>query len=962
MKSCQLISRFCLFLFLTVILITAHTQEMMIPVTLSARVKQSTQVVEGKVIAQNSYWNEAHTLILTASTIEIFKVFKGNTLSTLTVETVGGRVGMDLLVAEPELNLQVGEAGIFLLKPGTGGSAMRLKMYQAVASTQGFIKYDVVNRSATDVFHQYPNINSELYGRLQAETGAGFRQVKAYNEISAAQKTLAVLAPPVIDNFSPAAITAGTFSVLTINGNNFGASYTGPASVAFRNANDGGASYSAVPAGNIVAWSNTQIQVIVPSQAGTGTVRVLNSGAEVGISTATITITYNQLNVAYNPGTGVAYYEPNLINRSGTGGYRYQYSTATAGNGVSFDGDAPAKARFESAMQTWRCETGLNFTSSGNTAVQNVANDGVFLVGYDHDAAPLGTGVLGVAYSFYSGCSVGPNFYWFVNDIDIIFKRNGTDVPVVTWYYGSDATAQPAGTCDFETVALHELGHHHQLGHIISPGAVMHYAITIGTNNRVLSAARDVAGGDYVMSHSTLFNNCGRTAMTAAVCGPEADFTGNPTTTCGTSLTVNFTDVSTNTPTSWNWSFPGGTPSSSTLQNPSVTYSASGQYSVTLTSANASGSDAVTKTNLIDIGSTSTATAYNFEGTLASAGILLNNTDNATTWQQRDVTGSTGGLTKAAYMDHYDYSININTTDELVLPKYNLASGNYELKFDLAYARYDAANFDGLQLLLSTDCGITYPAVLYSASGAALATTADMTAEFVPTGAAQWRTETIDLSSYAGQVVKLKFVAYNGYGNNLYIDNVQLSTIAPLPVRMIDFKAVVTENQQVQLMWSTTSEYNSRHFELERSLAGTDQWTDIATIAAAGNSNTLRQYGYTDAGLRPGTFEYRIRQVDLDNSARFSPVARVSIRANASPYLVYPNPAKGHTYISATHSDQKNITVSIMDSHGKTLLHRTTIISLASPFKVDLQHLRKGIYFIQIQSDGSITTEKLVVQ
>lgn len=79
-----------------------------------------------------------------------------------------------------------------------------------------------------------------------------------------------------------------------------------------------------------------------------------------------------------------------------------------------------------------------------------------------------------------------------------------------------------------------------------------------------------------------------------------ADFTGTPTTvTLGNSVT--FTDNSTCNPTSWSWSFPGGTPSSSTSQNPVIAYSTAGTYSVTLTATNASGSDTETKTDYINV-------------------------------------------------------------------------------------------------------------------------------------------------------------------------------------------------------------------------------------------------------------------------------------------------------------------------------------------------------------------------
>jgi PKD repeat protein len=81
---------------------------------------------------------------------------------------------------------------------------------------------------------------------------------------------------------------------------------------------------------------------------------------------------------------------------------------------------------------------------------------------------------------------------------------------------------------------------------------------------------------------------------------PVANFSGSPTTvTEGGS--VDFTDLSTNSPTSWSWTFTGGTPSSSTAQNPAVTYNTAGTYTVTLTATNAGGSDGETKTNYITV-------------------------------------------------------------------------------------------------------------------------------------------------------------------------------------------------------------------------------------------------------------------------------------------------------------------------------------------------------------------------
>ncbi|NLP19197.1 MAG: PKD domain-containing protein, partial [Bacteroidales bacterium] len=91
-------------------------------------------------------------------------------------------------------------------------------------------------------------------------------------------------------------------------------------------------------------------------------------------------------------------------------------------------------------------------------------------------------------------------------------------------------------------------------------------------------------------------NNTGEVA-------PVADFVGNPTTVV-VGGTVNFTDQSTNNPTSWEWTFDGGTPPSltgPTAQNPTITYNTAGTYTVTMTATNAAGSDTKTRTDYITV-------------------------------------------------------------------------------------------------------------------------------------------------------------------------------------------------------------------------------------------------------------------------------------------------------------------------------------------------------------------------
>ncbi len=81
---------------------------------------------------------------------------------------------------------------------------------------------------------------------------------------------------------------------------------------------------------------------------------------------------------------------------------------------------------------------------------------------------------------------------------------------------------------------------------------------------------------------------------------PVANFTVSETTT-NTDKSITFTDLSTNSPTSWEWTFEGGNPATSTEQNPVVTYNTAGTYSVTLTATNEAGSNTQVMDNYIEI-------------------------------------------------------------------------------------------------------------------------------------------------------------------------------------------------------------------------------------------------------------------------------------------------------------------------------------------------------------------------
>jgi uncharacterized repeat protein (TIGR02543 family) len=126
---------------------------------------------------------------------------------------------------------------------------------------------------------------------------------------------------------------------------------------------------------------------------------------------------------------------------------------------------------------------------------------------------------------------------------------------------------------------------------------------------------------------------------------PVADFTASSTSIV-VGDTVNFTDLSTNTPTSWSWTFAGGTPGSSTAQNPSITYNTAGTFDVSLTATNAQGSDSETKVGYITVSTipycTSSGGSQSYEYIAGVSVADLSNNSGASPYS--DYTGLTANV------------------------------------------------------------------------------------------------------------------------------------------------------------------------------------------------------------------------------------------------------------------------------------------------------------------------------
>ena len=325
-------------------------------------------------------------------------------------------------------------------------------------------------------------------------------------------------------------------------------------------------------------------------------------------------------------------------------------------------------------------------------------------------------------------------------------------------------------------VQAHEYGHNFSATHdpdgsntIMAPSVTMSNTWSTATRNQI---------NNFVEDNYAPF---GCLAFCAPPEPPVAAIIAPVTEVCADSY-VAFYDNSTNGPAIWNWSFPGGDPSTSNEQHPTVFYASPGQYPVSLTVQNAIGSDATTLNSDIIVSDNSRKylMVETFEQT---SGWAISNPDNGIGWTIFDVGGNNGN--RAMYVNNFSYQNGSGQIDALVSPPIDLAANqDVILEFEYAYRRYNSSLNDRLVVRLSTNGGASYPYILFNGQengSGNFATGSDLQSAFFPQTANDWcftgpACISLSLSEFAGQPnVRIRIENVSGYGNNMYVDNIRLS-------------------------------------------------------------------------------------------------------------------------------------------------------------------------------------------
>ncbi|MFT6333869.1 MAG: hypothetical protein ACJATI_000601 [Halioglobus sp.] len=216
---------------------------------------------------------------------------------------------------------------------------------------------------------------------------------------------------------------------------------------------------------------------------------------------------------------------------------------------------------------------------------------------------------------------------------------------------------------------------------------------------------------------------------------------------------------------------------------------------------------------------------------------------------------------------------------------------------------------------------------------------------------------------------------YTNYGAAFYDDGVtatssnagdsqaETTETIILPIELTKFTATKGE-KSVNLDWSTSSEINGSHFDVQRSQNLSD-WATIGRVDAVGESSTLQDYQLVDNNLplitrSSKTFYYRLNMVDNDGAAELSDVRTVRFNQDGADFIVYPNPSFNEVFVnlSSITTETGPATMNVINMKGERVKEVT--LSTNDDISVDVSTLTAGVYYFVVIQGQETFAQKVI--
>jgi hypothetical protein len=229
------------------------------------------------------------------------------------------------------------------------------------------------------------------------------------------------------------------------------------------------------------------------------------------------------------------------------------------------------------------------------------------------------------------------------------------------------------------------------------------------------------------------------------------------------------------------------------------------------------------------------------------------------------------------------------------------------------------------------------------------------------------------LRNYAGVDECTGTVPNSTYGFGKLDIYATINTLDPLPVELTSFSAILKESAII-LNWRTETEVNNHGFEIQRSIQ-TDKWNVLGFVDGNGTTTEISRYSFKDRIKKPGTYKYRLKQIDFDGSIEYSPEIEVDVNGPTefSLYQNYPNPFNPSTTIKFALPEKADLIIAVYNSLGEKVAeafkgeleegyHEVVFSAIGgSASGGNASSLPSGVYFYRLESEQFIAVKKMLL-
>ena len=184
-----------------------------------------------------------------------------------------------------------------------------------------------------------------------------------------------------------------------------------------------------------------------------------------------------------------------------------------------------------------------------------------------------------------------------------------------------------------------------------------------------------------------------------------------------------------------------------------------------------------------------------------------------------------------------------------------------------------------------------------------------------------------------------------------------------LPVELSSFASTV-KNNAVTLSWSTATEKSNYGFNVERSTDKTN-WVKIGFVNGNGNSNSPKNYSFTDKSSNSGKMYYRLKQVDTDGKYEYSKTIEADLGLPKTYELSnnYPNPFNPSTTIRFSLPEKQNVKITVFNTLGQKVAEILNGEMEAGVHEINFNasNLTSGIYIYTMNAGKFTQTKKMML-